>query len=139
MPYITWTSNYNIGISEVDAQHKRLIEIINEIYESVNNGKENEIIHRIINELVDYYITHFSVEEKIMSEYGYVSYLSHKKEHNDFKNVIQAYQKKIESGQLVVSMDMVKYLKDWFIKHILVSDKLIGVFLRRKGIKILEE
>jgi hemerythrin len=36
-------------------------------------------------------------------------------------------------------MDMVKYLKDWFIKHILVSDKLIGVFLKRRGIKILEE
>ncbi|MGE5412225.1 MAG: bacteriohemerythrin [Clostridiales bacterium] len=139
MPYITWTSNYNIGISEIDAQHKRLIEIIDEIYESVNSGKEKEVTHRIINELIDYYITHFSVEERIMSEHGYVSYISHTKEHNDFKIVIEGYRKEIESGQLVVSMEMVKYLKEWFIKHILVSDKLIGVFLKRKGIKILEE
>ncbi|HEX2926103.1 MAG TPA: bacteriohemerythrin [Ruminiclostridium sp.] len=135
MAFITWTSNYNTGISQIDLQHMKLVAIINDLHEAMKAGKAKEIMAGIVKELSNYTVTHFSFEEKIMTQHKYTSYLTHKNEHEGFVSKIDDFQKKVENGQSSVSIEILNFLKDWLLKHILVCDKQYIPFFQEKGIK----
>lgn len=135
MAFINWTNDYNTGFSKIDSQHMKLVGLINELQEAMKAGKAKDILARILKELTDYTVTHFSAEEKFMSQNKYISFLTHKKSHDDFVNKIKDYQSKVENGQSLISIDMLNFLKDWLLKHILVSDKQYVPFFTEKGFK----
>ena len=63
---IPWKSEYETGITEVDNQHKQLVDILNKLYEAMAVGKGKDVLESIFNELTSYTLTHFSTEEKYM-------------------------------------------------------------------------
>ncbi|HEX2865655.1 MAG TPA: bacteriohemerythrin [Ignavibacteriales bacterium] len=135
MAFINWTNDYNTGFSKIDSQHMKLVALINELQEAMKAGKAKDILARILKELTDYTVTHFSAEEKFMAQNKYISFLTHKKSHDEFVDKIKDFQKKVENGQSLISIDMLNFLKDWLLKHILVSDKQYVPFFTEKGFK----
>mgnify|MGYP000867218199 FL=1 len=66
MPLVEWKSEFSLGISEIDEQHKKILAIINKLYDLFSNKEHQDIaeIERIIKELADYAVYHFQTEEK---------------------------------------------------------------------------
>jgi len=136
MPFMEWNDKLLTGVKECDEQHKKLVNLINELYEAMKQGKGKEIIDKILNELASYADYHFSTEEKLMTKYGYPELSIHKKEHESFKKKVKEFVERKAKGEVTLSVEIMNFLKDWLFHHIMETDKKYGPFLSQKmGIK----
>jgi len=134
MPLITWNDNYSVNISEIDSQHKKLIELINQLHEAMRVGKGKDILGKILGELVNYTVYHFGTEEKLFNKYGYHEFVKHKKQHDDLTGQVRDTADKFGKGDNIITVEVMNFLKNWLNDHILASDKKYAPFLNSKGV-----
>ena len=123
-----WSDEYSLGIEEIDQQHRRLIEIANQIYEIMNDqwrlDKYNQILE-VLGELKDYTIYHFKSEEEYMAKIGYKKRFSHAIEHSAFVEKLNAVDlRDIDEKQDKYLRDLLGFITDWVVNHIMTTDKL---------------
>ena len=135
MAFFNWNDNLNIGILQIDAQHKNLVNIVNQLYEAMSKGQGKEIIGKIVKEMAGYTITHFGAEEKLMQQHNYPEFAQHKKEHELFIKKVQEFNNEIQKGNMIIVSNVANFLKEWLIKHIQGTDKKYAPFLKEKGVK----
>jgi hemerythrin len=130
---VQWHSSYSVGIPLIDEQHKELINLTNKLYESCVEGRESSkvIFMRTIRGAVDYIGYHFSTEEMVMTRINYPDYANHKKEHTEFVREVLKEVEDFKTGKKFTPNAFVRYLKDWVLAHIAVSDKRLGEYLIR--------
>jgi hemerythrin len=127
---VEWHNSYSVGIPLIDDQHKELINLTNQLYESTLGNKDSKVIFmRTIRGAVDYVGYHFSTEEMVMQRVQYPDLAAHKKEHNDFVREVLKEVEEFKSGKKYTPNAFVRYLKDWVLSHIAVSDKRLGDYL----------
>lgn len=130
---IIWKKEYNVGVESIDNQHKKLVNIINELKEGVDQSKQGEVLKDILPRLVNYTKVHFSDEEKIMEKAGYPELHLHKAQHKILINQVIEVLENLKSGKSNVSEDLFEFLKHWLIKHVLDHDKEFGYYLSDKN------
>ncbi len=135
MAIITWDSSLSVNVEEVDRQHKKLVDLINELHDAMRVGKAKEVMGKVIKELVDYTVQHFSLEEKKMQEFQYENYPSHKIEHDQFVAKAAGLQKDFAAGKVTITLDTMTFLKDWLTKHIMGTDKKYVACFHENGFK----
>jgi hemerythrin-like metal-binding protein len=134
MSFFTWDESYSVGIKEFDEHHKRLISLVNQLYDAMQVGKGGQELHQILDSLFEYTVFHFSSEEKMLLRNGYPEYQKHFVEHEALKSKVIEYRSKVERGQVGTSVQVANFLKDWLKNHILVEDKKYGPFFHAKGL-----
>jgi hemerythrin-like metal-binding protein len=134
MSLIVWSPILHVGIQIIDEQHKKLIDIINRLNEAMSQGKGKAVMGRILDELIEYTKTHFSMEERLMREHTYSHSPSHQSEHKKFIKSIGDFKTKYESGDTTLSVSILTFLCDWLTHHIQESDKALGRELREKNV-----
>ncbi|MBB2184161.1 hemerythrin family protein [Lachnospiraceae bacterium MD1] len=121
---------FRTGITQIDEEHAKLFEIADKAYETLMDEfipDKYDYIVEIINELKEYAETHFRHEEEYMISIQYKRLFSQKAEHNDFIEKISAYDlSDVDENQKDTILELLDFLNDWLIHHILGSDKLIG-------------
>jgi methyl-accepting chemotaxis protein len=132
---IRWNDRIKIGIEIFDAQHKKLVQMINNLHRAMKTSQAGSTVGRILNELVEYTQTHFKAEEDAMRKHGYQDLAAHRKKHQDLIEKVIDTRKKMASGNAMLSMDVMAFLKDWLIHHIQGTDKEYAPFLKSKGIR----
>jgi hemerythrin len=130
-----WNPTYETGIKSIDLQHKKLVDILNELYDAMGKGHANEMLGKILDELIQYTIVHFATEERLFKQHGYPEFVAHKKEHDDLTAQVKKLQADFKSGKITLSMQVATFLKDWLKVHILQTDKKYVAFLVSKGVK----
>lgn len=133
MEIFTWDKKYLVNIKEIDVQHKNLVDLINKLNEAMYEGQGCEMLETVLKELVEYTKTHFANEEGLMNTYGYPEYLEHKKKHKELTAQVIDLQKQFEGGRIMITLQVMNFLKDWLSNHILNTDKQYGPFLNSKG------
>lgn len=128
---LSWTPDLSVGIEVIDAQHKRIVEYINLLHEARLRG-DKDAIARVIEELVDYTLSHFSFEESMMEEAHYRFLAPHKKVHELFVRRVSEYQQRFKMGEdtAVVAADMQNTLVTWLMNHIKREDMDYGPTVR---------
>lgn len=134
MPIMQWNVNYSVNIKEIDEQHKRLIDLINDLHDAMKIGQGKDAMGNVLNELADYTLYHFGTEEKLFERYKYLELPEHKKQHDDLTKQVLDLKAKLDKGQSLVTVEIMGFLKDWLNNHILKSDKKYGAFLNGKGV-----
>jgi hemerythrin len=129
VPLIVWSDDYSIGVPEIDAQHRRLVEMLNELHESMLRGDGHEVVHEILSGLVQYTRAHFAAEERLMQSVNYPDYTAHKGEHERLTLKVVEYQAKQGPGEVTRSLDVLWLLWDWVQEHISGRDKAIGAYV----------
>lgn len=132
---IEWGPQYHIGINEIDSQHKVLVDIINKLYASFGSKSTKKEIKKTLDELVDYTIYHFGNEENYFEKFGYKDTPAHLDQHHQFVERIKKFVDEFEDGDSTVSLDIINFLKDWLINHILKIDKRYVPLLKERGIR----
>jgi hemerythrin len=135
MGFLVWGDQYKTNIAEVDAQHRKLFDMVNEMHDAMKSGKGDAVIGKTLEGLLQYCATHFATEERLMSAHGYPDYASHKKAHDELTQKTKDLEKKYKGGEPVLSFDVMDFLKKWLQNHILGTDKKFGPFLNSKGVK----
>lgn len=126
MELITWSSKLSVGVIEIDTQHKRLINIINQLDDAMRAEKGSEVLGKVLAELVDYTEYHFNTEEHLMSQRNYVDSPAHKAEHTRFVKTIGDFKKKFDAGDAKISTEIMHFLRDWLTSHIMKTDMKFG-------------
>lgn len=134
MSYISWDDKFFTGIRLIDDQHKTLVQLINNLHDAMMIGKGKQAVSKVIQELVDYTVSHFSTEEKFMIKYSYPWMLPHRSEHKKFVDKVSEFQKGYNEGKMSLSIEIMNFLKDWLVNHIQSTDKKLGPFLNEKGL-----
>ncbi|OGQ78630.1 MAG: hemerythrin [Deltaproteobacteria bacterium RIFOXYA12_FULL_58_15] len=135
MAIIGWQDAFSVGIEEIDAQHRKLIDIINNLHEAMRDKKAKGILGDIVNEMADYATLHFATEEKYLVAFGYPEIVVHESEHNAFTKKVADLRERLAQGTLVLSLEVITFLRDWLTNHILSSDKKYAPFLNSKGLQ----
>ncbi len=135
MPLISWNDTLSIGVEVVDGQHKKMIEMVNELHAAMKAREGYAVLNLIFMGLADYTKTHFSTEEDIMLSHEYPEYAAHKKEHEDLIAQVAELRKRADRKELNITIDLLHFLRDWVKNHIMNTDKKLGNFLNSRGIK----
>jgi hemerythrin len=135
MAFFNWSDKYSVSVSQMDSQHKQLIQYLNDLFDAMSKGQSKEIVGPILTKLVGYTKTHFSAEENYLKMYNYPEFAKQKKEHDAFVAKIQDFENEFKSGKLAVSLEISNFLKNWLAQHISIEDKKYGSFLNAKGLK----
>lgn len=134
MALFVWNDSYSVKVKELDSQHKMLIDTLNELHEAMMNREAKEVIGGILKGLADYVGVHFSYEENLMQKHGYPSLDEHKKAHQAFVQKVVEFKKKFDGGHLMLSMEVMNFLKDWLKNHIKGTDQKYSEFFKQKGV-----
>lgn len=132
---VTWDDKYSVNVSEIDNQHKKLVDLINKLHDAMKQGKSKEVLSEIISELINYTDVHFKTEEKYFDKFNYPKSDAHKTLHKNFVNKVLDFKNKYESGNAALSIEIINFLKDWLINHINGSDKEYSSFFNEHGLK----
>lgn len=125
MPFIEWDPSYSVGTPVLDADHKKLFEILNRIYDAWQNHTPSKAeLDVLFDELLDYTDGHFSREEGKLAARDYAELDRHHAEHERLRELVLAFRSRHLAGQQPDSMteDMAKFLKSWLVDHILGED-----------------
>ena len=131
---IVWSNSYSVTVKQMDQEHQRLIDIINNLYAAMRAGRSNEAIGTILDELVAYTKTHFSHEEQLMQQANYAGLADQKKAHEALVNQLNDILAKYRAGT-ALGQEIMNFLKNWLINHIQGMDKQYGPTMHKKGIK----
>lgn len=134
MAFMAWSDNMSVGITELDAQHKKLLGYLNQLFDAMSAGQGASSLKPILDGLVQYTLTHFSTEERYMQEYQYPSYAEQKKEHEELTRKVCELKDRFNNGKTMLSVEMLNFLKNWLTAHIQGSDKRYSAFFREKGL-----
>lgn len=135
MALMNWTDKLSVGVAVIDADHKKLVGMVNELYDAMQAGRGRDSLGHILDGLVQYTRFHFAREEKFFAQTGYPDAIAHKQEHDDLtRQVLSVQQKYLSGATTTLSLDVLHFLKDWLIKHIQGSDQKYRPHLNAKGI-----
>ncbi|MBA4368379.1 MAG: hemerythrin [Desulfobacterium sp.] len=134
MPIITWTEDMLVHVEKIDTQHKKLLVLLNDLNDAMNQGRDKKVLGNTIIALADYTYYHFMTEEKYFDQFQYPDSIRHKNEHQYFVEEVTRFQQQFDKGETKLSEDIILFLKSWVINHIMKSDQKFSPFLNARGI-----
>jgi hemerythrin len=134
MPFIAWTEELSTKVKTFDDQHKKLFGLVNDLHDSMTQGTGKEVMQKTLSGLVDYTKTHFAAEEAVMTRHKYLAYLSHKAEHDRLTKQASDLLAKLQAGEPIMSVHVMRFLKDWLEQHIMKLDKQYAPFMNANGV-----
>ncbi len=123
MTIVTWSDSYSVKIPMIDAQHKKLFDLINALHDAMVQGKGMEVLGTTLDGLSKYTVVHFSEEEQMLAKVNYADLAAHKREHAVFIQKVSDLQSQYSKGNVALTMPVMEFLKDWLVNHIQKVDK----------------
>jgi len=143
MELLNWNDDkMGVGIKLIDNQHKKLLEIINKLATSINKNSQKNDLLPIVNELVEYASYHFTTEEELFDKFNYAESEAHISEHTHFIEKFLSMKNKIlinklyrEKSAVETAEDIFIFLTNWFIEHVVGTDRKYVVLFKENGIE----
>ena len=137
---ITWSPTYSIGLKVIDDQHKKILNLVNEMYNHIAADEESELAYskKIIQQTVEHIRENFATEEKILLITKFPEYAEHKSAHESFILTLIGNMKDVENGKKLNITAFTHFLRDWILTHIAIMDRQ-DFDLLRKSINNLNE
>ena len=135
---IKWKEEFSCYDKTIDEQHKKMIDMINEMNELIryeDHIDRYDSITAIFNELKEYSVYHFRHEEGLFAEHGYDSFNTKVQtlEHKSFINKVAAINLyDLDENQNETLTGVLDFLSKWLEHHILDIDMKFGDYLREK-------
>ena len=137
---IVWDDKYLTNIEIIAKQHKALVDLINELYQSCRTGDDdtvNAAFKDALSRSVEYVRFHFSAELEILARIKYPQYAEHKTQHDQLVKQILETAQNFSKGKQFVPNAFVRTLKDWVLSHIGYYDKQYAAYVadqKKKGL-----
>ncbi len=118
-----WDDKYDTGIEAIDQDHQRLVKLINDLYEAMQDGSGGALLLPIFSALKHYTENHFVREESYMVECGAPNQENHVREHQRMVDRLIDLEKRHRRGEAAISLQTLTFLRDWLKNHICVIDQ----------------
>lgn len=138
MSLLRWKDEYLTQVEEIDIQHRRLFDLVNDIYDMMRLGRGQSSVVEAMTELYEYSRFHFGTEEKFMAETQYNGTDPHMAEHVRLLDQINNLRIEVRDGRIVLSMNEMYFLKDWLLVHFQGPDKGLAHHLITRSLPLIE-
>jgi len=137
-PIVTWSENLATGVKSIDDDHRHLVDLIQRLFESMMLEQGSKFINTIFVDLINYTKTHFVREEQVFEKYGFDELEQHKILHQELIEQVLAEGKLIldEGSKKDLSFELLEFLKDWLVNHIVKEDLKFKAFLIKNNIQV---
>ena len=132
MALIVWNDSFSVGIKQIDDQHRKLLGLVNSLFDAMKEGKGKDIMGDILTDLITYTVFHFSTEEIYFKKYRYPDSSKHKQEHRYLTEKATDLKEKFDKGEAIITVEVMQFLKDWLNNHILRTDRQYSPYLNGK-------
>jgi hemerythrin len=137
--FVKWVPEYEVGIKLIDAQHRELVSLTNDLYRAcvATDNSIGTVFKECMSKMVEYVRFHFQAENELLKRLGYPDYQAHRKEHETLIQKILEAAKDYDKGNKLVPNHFVRTLKDWVFSHIAVTDQRYAIYvseLKKKGL-----
>jgi hemerythrin len=117
-----WTNELSIGNIDADNEHKKLLEIFDDLVEFIENKKEQQEFAEILSKMTDYSLNHFKNEEEYMRKLSYPKLAEHKNYHKNYIYKVAMYNVDLLSVNPPDPKEIIEFLEKWWTNHILIYD-----------------
>jgi hemerythrin len=134
MPLIEWTPALSVGVDLIDVQHQKLLAIANDLHEATLEHRAKQVIGQTLADLIDYTHTHFATEERFFVEFDYADKEAHMAEHRALSSKVLELKAEFDAGNTAVTLEVMRFLKQWITEHLAGEDLKFAPFLREHGV-----
>lgn len=128
-----WTPELRVGVEEIDAQHRALIDRVNKLVDACAAGRCLAEVEPVMEFLRTYVARHFADEEGLMERSGYPEREGHRREHEGFRRHLEALAGRLAAEGAGAGPELEAELQetvvDWLFDHICIRDRALGKFL----------
>ncbi|MEO5371186.1 MAG: bacteriohemerythrin [Magnetococcus sp. DMHC-1] len=132
--FFPWSKKLETGITVVDTDHHKLLDLLNDIHKAMEQGRGAEAVGTILNELAQYTVSHFEHEAEYFRKYNYPETRQHLEIHDKLVHDVTQLIQRFHAGEFTVVMDALDFAKAWLLEHIMDADMKFAPFLKSKGV-----
>jgi hemerythrin len=122
MSYLQWTENLSVGVPRMDDHHKKLVDLINMLFDAMS-GDATGAVDTVLGDLLDYTRYHFAEEEKLLAASNYPDLEEHQGIHRAMvKEVLEMRQRYLDAPASVPASEALDFLSKWLMRHIIGKD-----------------
>ena len=115
---VEWREGFRTGIEDIDAEHQHLFALVKRL--------ELETAKGVLDELVDYVVTHFTNEQALMEECGYPGLQEHVELHEALAAQVSGFLVSGTHWSEARVQALRSFLNKWLVGHILTHDLPFG-------------
>jgi len=131
--HFEWKKEYSVNVEIMDAQHRQLFKIVDNLYQAILSGNGKGILPEIFKQLNDYTNFHFGSEEKYFKDFGYSEATSHIAIHKQFKRDLSQMEGKVNDKDFN-AFELLDFLENWWVNHVLDIDKKYSKTFNEHGL-----
>lgn len=129
--FIAWQEEYCVGNSILDRQHQFVVHSINRLYETRMADGAEAALDALLDSLYQYTKTHFAYEERLLETASFPELESHRALHRRMEAKTLELKEHCLAGKRELTEELFRFLKDWWLGHILQEDFGYRPFLGR--------
>ena len=118
----------------MDAQHGILMDAMNELRHAVVRGADRARITSLLNEVIEFSRMHFASEEQLLQRFGFPGFEEHREEHSRLISHLLQSAGSFERGEPVAMRSLLKFLRNWFLDHLVEYDRRYGPWMNEHGV-----
>lgn len=123
-----WNTSFELGIPQIDQQHRHLVDMLNTLSSAIADGDKLLEVEAIVGQLINYAAAHFADEERWLDSSALPEdeKVAHLKAHRDFAAKAKEILGNADLRQFETAERVLEFLTTWLISHILGSDMKIA-------------
>ena len=126
MSLFRWTSEVDVFLPELDAEHRGMFIAAEELYRMVSTGAPGEQVKERLHHVWQMVEAHLLHEERLMRQSGFQSYEWHRKQHD----AVRRRAKETDGSDLAAVAALLEYVAGWIKDHTAVADRIMASHLR---------
>lgn len=131
MTLIKWSDSLQRGLAFQDDDHEEAVALMNALQKCAE-----EDLPRLYKDLFDHTKAHLQREDELMDRIGFFASEVHKGEHARVLAEMQAFQDKLDAGEIAAVRTYVEEaIPNWFLNHLDSMDTATAMFARQMGEK----
>jgi hemerythrin len=130
MPLFKWTKAHAVFVTEIDAQHRNLFRMADDLHRAILGTAEMSSILEMLRALIADMEDHFAFEERLMRTTHYSASAWHKQQHDTVRKRANQFVPRIEAGESGAALLLLDFLSAWLKDHTGLTDRMLGAHLR---------
>lgn len=118
-----WLSDWETGHSEIDRQHRELIEVANSLIRITLSTPDRNLLAGQFEQLIVHILQHFRYEERVLELTGYPEAASHEHIHHELANKATHLQDIFKRGEVTGTALFSFMVDDVILGHMTVADR----------------
>jgi len=131
MALLEWSEGFRVGVSALDEEHRRLLDLINELHKDCQQGRSRASMLR----LEEHLRSHFVHEESLLESIGFPEVNGYRDSHALTLDRIAHFSVSApDAGDEALPHQVLDFMKAWFIDHVVSRHLLSRPYFAAKGL-----